>query len=138
MDPLSQEMHDHFRRKFEVIYLDFIRMSITIAAATIAAIVISSGRFDQNEIPFLLRLSMLGFLLSILFGAALQFCICIDISGFLERIEVRGIGADDMNTAGNIYIKNSRKFIASAILHVLLFFTSLVLLVVELILQFII
>lgn len=136
MDPLSQETYSHFRKKFEEIYIDFVKTTLTVSAATVAAIVIFSNRFDQGEIPFLLYFSMVGFLFSILCGVALQFYMCIDISSFLDKLEVSGLAQKDVHIDGSIRMKSSRKFLAFVVLHVSLFFLSFVFLVIELILYF--
>ena len=111
MNHETQEAYNYFRGKFEEIYLDFVKTSLTVSAATVAAIVIFSNRFDQGEIPLLLCLSMVGFLFSVLCGVALQFYMCIDISGFLGRLEKFGLVQGDVDIGGSIRMKSSKKFL---------------------------
>ena len=80
--------------------------------------------------------SLVGFLFSILCGVALQFYMCIDISSFLDRLEVSGLAQEDVYIDGSIRMKSSKKFLAFVLLHLSLFFLSFILLVVELILHF--
>lgn len=136
MNRLNQEVYVYFRKKLEETYLDFVKTALTISAATIAAIVIFSGRFDSGQIPFFLRLSMVGFLFSIFCGVALQFYICIDISSFLDRLEKDNLVQEDVHIDGSIRMKSSRKFLFFALLHFALFFLSFSILAFEFVLYF--
>ena len=136
MDPLSKEMHSRFYEKFEEIYLDFVKTTLTISAATVAAIVIFSNRFDQGQIPIILSLSMVGFLFSVLCGATLQFYMCIDISSFLDRLAKSGLAQEDVHIDGTIRMKSSKKFLTFVVLHSSFFFLSFILLLIQLIWHF--